>query len=79
MRVTGESRFIAVKTGQKNGKDWFMAKFLDENAEEFFTAFINAELFRALEGVSKKTPVVLTLELVPGQKYFTIESIEAIE
>lgn len=79
MLVTGESRFISVKAGQKNGKDWFMVKFLDENADEFFTAFINEDLYRDLEGVAKKTPVVLTLQLVPGQKYFTVESIEVVE
>ena len=79
MRVTGESQFISVKTGKKNGKDWFMVKFLDESADEFFTAFINEDLYRDLEGVSKKTPVVLTLQFVPGQQYFTIESIEAVE
>lgn len=79
MRVTGESRFISVKAGQKNGKDWFMVKLLDENADEFFTAFINEDLYQDLEGVAKKTPVVLTLQLVPGQKYFTVESIEVVE
>lgn len=79
MLVTGESRFISVKAGQKNDKDWFMVKFLDENADEFFTAFINKDLYQDLEGVAKKTPVVLTLQLVPGQKYFTVESIEVVE
>lgn len=79
MRVTGESRFISVKAGQKNGKDWFMVKLLDENADEFFTAFISRDLYQDLEGVAKKTPVVLTLQLVPGQKYFSVESIEVVE
>lgn len=79
MLVTGESRFISVKAGQKNGKDWFMVKFLDENADEFFTAFISKDLYQDLEGVAKKTPVVLTLQLVPGQKYFSVESIEVVE
>lgn len=79
MLVTGESRFVSVKTGQKNGKDWFMAKFLDENADEFFNVFINKDLYQDLEGVAKKAPVVLTLNLVPGQKYFSVESIEIVE
>lgn len=76
MQVTGESSFVSAKAGKKNGKDWFMAKFLDDNADEFFTAFINEELFQELQGMEKKTPVILTLNLVPGQKYFSIESIE---
>lgn len=79
MQVAGESFFVSAKTGQKNGKDWFMAKFLDEDADEFFTAFINEDLYRDLQGVAKKTPVVLTLNLVPGQKYFSVETIEIVE
>lgn len=76
MQVTGESSFVSVKTGKKDGKDWFMAKFLDDNADEFFTAFIEKELYQELQGMEKKTPVILTLNLVPGQKYFSVESIE---
>lgn len=38
MQVTGESSFVSAKSGTKNGKDWFMAKFLDDSADEFFTA-----------------------------------------
>lgn len=79
MYLTGESRFISVKAGQKNGKDWFMVKFLDENADEFFSAFINEDLYKDLEGIPKRTPVVLNLQLVPGQKYFSVESIEVVE
>ena len=78
MHVTGESSFISAKAGKKNEKDWFMAKFLDEDADEFFTAFINEELFQELQGMEKKTPVILTLNLVPGQKYFSVESIEIV-
>ena len=78
MKVTGESSFISAKAGAKNGKDWFMAKFLDEDADEFFTAFINAELYQELQGMERKTPVVLTMNLVPGQKFFAVESIEFV-
>lgn len=77
MQVTGESSFISVRDGQKSdGTKWYMAKFLDENADEFFTAFIEKELYQELQGMEKKTPVILTMNLVPGQKYFSIESIE---
>lgn len=78
MHVTGESSFISAKAGKKNGKDWYMAKFLDDANDEFFTAFINEELYQELQGMEKKTPVVLTLNLVPGQKYFSVESIEIL-
>lgn len=79
MKVSGESVFISCRTGEKNGKNWFSAKFLDEAADEFFTVFVSEDLYRELEGVPKKTPVVLTLQLVPGQKYFSLESIEIVE
>lgn len=78
MYVTGESSFVSVKAGTKNGKDWFMAKFLDNNADEFFTAFINEELYQELQGMEKKTPVILTMNLVPGQKFFSVENIEFV-
>lgn len=78
MHVTGESSFVSVKAGTKNGKDWFMAKFLDNNADEFFTAFINEELYQELQGMEKKTPVILTMNLVPGQKFFSVENIEFV-
>lgn len=76
MKVTGEALFISVKSGAKNGKSWHAAKFLDESADEFFIAFIGDELAADLQGTVRKTPVTLTLNLVPGQKYFSIEAIE---
>ena len=79
MIVSGECNFISIKTGEKNGKQWCMAKFLDEDADEFFTAFITPELCGELQGVPKKNPVILTLNLVPGQKYFSVECIEIIK
>lgn len=78
MVVTGESAFISAKAGQKNGKPWFMAKFLDSSADEFFTAFITEDLYGELQGMTKQTAVVLTMNLVPGQKYFSVESIEIL-
>lgn len=79
MKVSGESVFISCRTGEKNGKNWFSAKFLDEAADEFFTVFVSEDLYRELEGVPKKAPVVLTLQLVPGQKYFSLDNIEILE
>ena len=78
MRLTGESMFVSARAGQKNGKEWHMLKFLDEDAEEFFTAFVDETLSRQFQKLPKHTPVNLTLNLVPGQKYFSLESVEAI-
>lgn len=79
MRLTGESMFVSARAGNKNGKDWHMAKFLDEDAEEFFTAFVDETLFEQFQTLPKHTSVILTLNLVPGQKYFSLESAEIIE
>lgn len=79
MKVSGESVFISCRTGEKNGKNWFSAKFLDEAADEFVTVFVSEDLYRELEGVARKTPVILTLQIVPGQKYFSLEQIEFVD
>lgn len=79
MKVTGESRFISVKTGQKNGKDWYAIKFQDEDADEYFTAFVDKSLYTELQGVPKKTGVFLTLNITPGQKFFSVDSIEVLD
>lgn len=79
MLATGESRYISVRSGTKNGKPWFMIKFLDESEDEFFTAFVNEQLFEQFQGMAKHTPVVLTLNLVPGQRFFKLEAVEIIE
>lgn len=76
MTVSGEAFFISAKSGTKNGKDWFMIKFLDDSNDAFFQSFVTPELYQELQGMEKKTPVILTMNLVPGQKYFSIESIE---
>ncbi len=78
MRLTGESMFVSARAGQKNGKEWHMLKFLDEDAEEFFTAFVDETLSRQFQKLPKHTPVNLTLNLVPGQKYFSLESVEVL-
>lgn len=78
MKLTGESMFVSARAGQKNGKEWHMLKFLDEDAEEFFTAFVDETLFGQFQTLPKHTPVLLTLNLVPGQKYFSLESVEIL-
>lgn len=79
MIVTGEAQYVSAKSGSKNGKGWYILKFLDEEAEEFFTLFVDKELYDAIEGIPKKAPVILTLRIVPGQKYLRLEAIELIK
>lgn len=79
MLATGESKFISARSGEKNGKLWFMIKFLDDSADEFFTAFVDQSLYEQFQGIAKHTPVVLTMNIVPGQRFFTLESVEIIE
>ena len=78
MIVTGEAKYISAKSGSKNGKGWYILKFLDEEADEFFTLFVEKELFDALEGLPKKAPLILTLHIVPGQKFCRLENIEIV-
>lgn len=78
MIVTGESCFVSIKTGQKNGKDWYAIKFQDEDADEYFTAFVSKDIYAEVQGIPKKAPVALTMSIVPGQKYFSVETIELL-
>lgn len=80
MLMTGETLFISTKMGtKKNGENWYAGKFLDNDADEFFSVFVDENLFNKMKSLSKHTPVVLTLNLVPGQKYFSMESIEIVK
>ena len=79
MVVTGEAKYISGKTGTKqDGTPWFMLKFLDDHSDEFFTAFVCAELYEDMQTCKKHTPVILSMNLTPGQKYFTLEAVEVI-
>lgn len=78
MIVAGEAKFVSVKNGIKNGKEWHCVKVLDEEAEEFCTFFVGQELYEAVEGLPKKTPLILTLHIVPGQKFCRLENIEIV-
>lgn len=79
MIVTGEAEFISAKTGTKNEEDWFLLKFLDEDSDEFFTVFVENTLFNKVKNLKKHQPVLITLTLVPGRKYFKLETLEVIE
>lgn len=79
MRLDGECIFSGVREGvKKDGKPWFSSRYLDNDADAFFTIFIDEALYRELLKVPKRTPVLLTLNLVPGQKYVTLENVEVI-
>lgn len=79
MRLTGESMYISSKTGKKkDSSDWFSSKFLDDESDEFFTVFLEEDLYHQLSQLPKHTPVMLTLNLVPGQKYFSLENVEVL-
>ena len=80
MLLTGESKFVSVKSGtKKDGTEWFMSKFHDEEAESYFTIFVDKNMFNKLSQVPKKTPVMLTISMVPGNKYFELETLEIIK
>ena len=84
MMITGESVFISCSTGtgKKTGRDWYALKFLDRDAEVFFTCFTDKELFDAMDGQPKNIPVFLTMILVPstkaGRAFFELKNIELV-
>lgn len=79
MLVAGETLYISNKTGSKqDGTSWFNLKFLDESMEEFFVVFVEENIFNRFQKVAKRTPVVLTINIVPGSKYYTLENIEIV-
>lgn len=79
MNVSGESIFISASTFQgKKKQDLYACKFLDEDGEEFFTLFTSEELFEEFENVAKRTPVILTMELIPGKTFVKLVSVEFI-
>lgn len=77
MNVSGECRFISASTFKgKKKQDLYACKFLDEDGDEFFTLFTSEELFAEFEGVAKRTPVVLTMELTPGKTFVKLVNVE---
>lgn len=80
MRVSGEAAFISAKTGKRrDGADWYLLKFLDNDSDEFFSIFVDDDLFNTMKSYPKHSPVLLTLNLTPGLKYFSLENLELIE
>ncbi len=79
MRVKGESIFMAVRSGtSKAGKPFYTAKFLDKDADEFYTIFIDEDMYNDLKEMQRSTPVLLTIDEVIGSKYISLVSVEEI-
>mgnify|MGYP004466843113 CR=1 len=77
MRLVGKCRFIFASTFKgKKKQDLYACKFLDEDGDEFFTLFTSEELFAEFDGVVKRTPVVLTMELIPGKTFVKLVNVE---
>lgn len=77
MKLTSESLFISASTFKgKKKQELYACKFLDEDGDEFFTLFTSEELFAEFEGVPKRTPVVLTMELIPGKTFVKLVNVE---
>lgn len=77
MYLTGKAGFIAHRKGQKkDGSEWFSLKFFDDQADDIIVAFVDEKMYSAFENVAKRTEISLTLSLVPGKSYFTIEDFE---
>ena len=77
MRLVGKCRFIYARTFKgKKKQDLYACKFLDEDGDEFFTLFTSEELFAEFDGVVKRTPVVLTMELTPGSTFVKLVNVE---
>lgn len=79
MTLSGECLIISARRFKgKKGQELFAIKFLDEEGEAFFTLFTTEELFEKFEGVAKRTPVVLDMEITPGQTFVKLLNIEII-
>ena len=77
MTLSGKCRFILASTFKgKKKQDLYACKFLDEDGDEFFTLFTSEELYAEFEGVSKRTPVVLPMELTPGRTFVKLVHVE---
>ena len=63
----------------KSGKPYHKGKFLDSEAEEFVSLFMDETLFRSLESMEKHTPVCVTLSISLNSKFFKLEAVEPIE
>lgn len=80
MRMTGECEYISGKSGtKKDGSVWANLKFLDNDSDEFFSVFVEPDVFNEVHTMPKRTPVLLTLELTPGKTYVEFIALELIE
>lgn len=78
MKVTGESKYISSRPEQDSGRNLYTADFYDEDSSAPFTAIIREQMYKIFQGLPAYTAVILTLNLVPGMQYFSIESVEIL-
>ncbi len=80
MKATAILEFTSLQSGvsKSTGKPYFRGKFLDSDAEEFLSFFMDEELFHALESLEKHTPVSVTLNISLTSKFFKLEAVEAL-
>lgn len=81
MRVSGEATFKEARHGAnpKTGDNWRRIKLLDEDADEIIKCYVDEQIYQCFEGLEKNTPVIVTMDIVPGQKYFNIVQVEVID
>lgn len=73
MILSGNTKFISKSTGtSKANKPFYMAKFLDDDNDAFFSIFVDETLFQLFEDVKRGDTMRLTLNLTPGNKYFSL-------
>lgn len=80
MIVTGNCTYKSSISGisSKTEKPYKITKFLDDDAEEFFTFFVSDELFSICQKIPKDTPVCLTVDLTVSKKYVKLIDVLAI-
>jgi len=79
--VTGETTYVSAKSGKsRTGVRWQNLLFIDDDSKCFFEINIaNKRLWEKCSSLKSGTPVILTLHIVPGEKHFSLESIEPID
>lgn len=77
MKLQGVLKYLSQRTGtKKDGTSWYQLKCLDESSDEIIVMFVTEQLFNEFSRVERKAEVTVTLDLVPGQKYFSLVDFE---
>lgn len=78
MLVTGKCIYKSANSGvsSKTEKPYWILKFLDDDAEEFFTFFVSQELFQLCSSIRKDTPVCLTVDLKVSTRFVKLIDVQ---